>query len=265
MTTVSDTLAGADGLVLNGSIQIDYPSMTLLDGTTVQKSVQKVNITNGALSLPLYPNDTSYPSGTSYRVSYNLNTKAGTLSYIEYWVIPTSPSVVSVASVRTTSIPVPNLLYSCNQLPNGCSVSPGYYRRSFGTGVTSLTITSLQHGLGPNILVQVFDANNIPQEVNQSLSSSGNVTLSWDVAFSGYVLVYSGSGFSQNYSYSFSSVSSLSLVGGSNPINSAQYAPQCYDGSGAFLDYSSYTLDAAYNVTLTFGGTSTGRCVFGRF
>lgn len=272
LTTIADTLYSGDGTTINGAFTIDYPSITLPGGTTVQKGSQVYQITNGVVNIALYPNDVAYPARTSYRVNYNLVSQAGTISYKEYWVVPTSLTPVSVASVRTTSIPVPNLLFSCNQLPSGCptsTVSGGlsnYKTYTLSTTSSSITITAAQHGLGPNILVDTLDSNGVAVEISTTLDPAGNFGATWDVPFTspGSVVLYSGTPISKNYSSPFTSISTLSLTGYTNPINSQEYGMQCWDSSTSlYLDALDFSIDADLNVVVNFGFPSSGRCVFG--
>lgn len=265
LTVVSDVISGADGQPLNGSFIIDSPSMTMLGGTVVQKSSKIIQVTNGVINIPLYPNDTSYPKGTSYRISFSLISNVGTLNYKEYWVVPTSSSPVSLSSIRSTSIPIPNLLFSCNQLPTGCNNQPGYVTFPLLVGTTSLTISATQHNLGPNITFIAFDVNGLSVELNPTLDLVGNLSLTWDIPFTslGSVVVHAGNPLSRNYSSSFTSTTTLSLVGGNNPINNAAYVPYCYDTSSSPLEYNSYSIDLAFNVQVVFPAPSSGRCIFG--
>lgn len=259
-TTIADTLASADGTLLNGSIQIDQPSLTLVDGSTVQKSVSKVQITNGALSTQLYPNDTSYPSGTYYRVSYSLITNAGTTNYTEYWVVPTSSSSVTVAAIRTTSIPIPNLLYSCTQLPSGCP-SLVNFSRSY-TNVTSVTIPSSLHALGPNLLYRAVNTSGSRVYGDPTLDTFGNFTLSFSQPFTGTVKLLPGLN-TANYSQSFSSVTSVVLTSGDYGLDTLYTEVQCYNSS--FVSFlGNLAVDTnSFNITLTTSSAVTGRCVVG--
>jgi len=113
-TTVSDTLYNADGSLASGRVVIAWP--TFLIGTCQVIGGQvSVNVSAGALSVALYPNDAATPAGTSYRATYYLRSGKVTT---EYWVVPTSATPVTLATVRSASVPVPTIMFSQAQVTN---------------------------------------------------------------------------------------------------------------------------------------------------
>jgi hypothetical protein len=113
-TTVADTLYNADGSPAAGRVTISWPTFHAGACTVIAGQVT-VTVTNGALSVQLYPNDAATPAGTSYRVSYAL--RSGRVS-TEYWVVPASATPVALATVRSPTVPVPALVVSQAQVTN---------------------------------------------------------------------------------------------------------------------------------------------------
>jgi hypothetical protein len=113
-TTISDTLYNADGSPAAGRVVIAWPTFQI-GACQVIAGQATVNVTNGAFNVQLYPNDAAVPSGTSYRAAYYL--KSGRLT-TEYWVVPTSASPVALVAVRSSSVPVPNVMFSQAQVTN---------------------------------------------------------------------------------------------------------------------------------------------------
>lgn len=113
-TNVVDTLFNADGSPAEGRVVIAWPTFQAGNCQVVSGQIS-VTVTAGALSVPLYPNDASTPAGTSYRVTYYL--KSGRIT-TEYWVVPVSGSSVSLAIVRSPSVPAPAVMVSQAQVTN---------------------------------------------------------------------------------------------------------------------------------------------------
>jgi hypothetical protein len=113
-TTASDTLYNGDGSPAAGRVVIAWPTFQI-GACQVIAGQTTVNVADGVFSVQLYPNDTAVPAGTSYRVTYYL--KSGRIT-TEYWVVPTSGSPVSLAAVRSSSVPVPTVMFSQAQVTN---------------------------------------------------------------------------------------------------------------------------------------------------
>ena len=111
-TTVSDTFYNADGSLAAGRVVIAWPTF-LIGSCQVIAGQTTVTVSSGAFNVQLYPNLTAAPAGTSYRVTYYL--KTGQIS-TEYWVVPSSATPVTLASVRSASVPVPTLMFSQSQV-----------------------------------------------------------------------------------------------------------------------------------------------------
>ena len=111
-TTVNDTLFNADGTLAAGRVVIAWPTFQI--GTCqVIAGQTTVTVNGGAFSVDLYPNDAAVPPGTSYRVAYYL--RSGRIT-TEYWVVPTNATPVSLAAVRSSSVPVPAVMFSQSQV-----------------------------------------------------------------------------------------------------------------------------------------------------
>jgi len=113
-TTVSDTLYNADGTLASGRVVIAWTTFQIGPCPVIAGQLS-VAVSNGALSVQLYPSDSATPAGTSYRVTYHL--KSGKVA-TEYWVVPTSGAPVSLATVRSPTVPVPTVMFSMAQVTN---------------------------------------------------------------------------------------------------------------------------------------------------
>jgi hypothetical protein len=113
-TTVNDTLYNADGSPAAGRVVIAWPTFQI-GACQVIAGQATVTVASGDFSVQLYPNDAAVPAGTSYRATYYL--KSGRIT-TEYWVVPTSASPVSLAAVRSSSVPVPTVMFGQGQVTN---------------------------------------------------------------------------------------------------------------------------------------------------
>jgi hypothetical protein len=144
LTTVQDTLFGATGTVTITAAQ----TFTTADGYVIPKGYQVVATlgTGGTLSVALPPNVGSTPSGTYYMAYYQV-TPGG--PFTETWVVPSTPTTVDLAAVRTLLPPTPSMMFAFSQInaPPGCAngqipqyIAPGWdCVNSSGTG----TVTSV--------------------------------------------------------------------------------------------------------------------------
>lgn len=113
-TTIADTLYNADGSLGSGRVTIAWPTF-LIGACQVIAGQTTVTVANGAFSVQLYPNTSSAPSGTSYRVTFAL--KSGRIT-TEYWVVPASAASIALAAVRAPSVPVPAVMLGEAQVTN---------------------------------------------------------------------------------------------------------------------------------------------------
>ena len=102
MTTVTDVVYRADGTPAAGTLIISWPAFSTADGKAVASGNLTVPIgAGGAVSLGLAPNSGAIPSGTYYKVVYQLSDDT---SSTEYWTVPlTSPTTIS--AIRAVIVP----------------------------------------------------------------------------------------------------------------------------------------------------------------
>jgi hypothetical protein len=114
-TRIVDRLQTADGKPAEGALTISWPPF-MSNGKTIQKDTLRLQVVSGAVNVTLEPNDTAFPPGTSYTVEFQ--SKAGVKS-LEYWIVPTSASPVTIGAIRTNTIPTPNLIVAPGQTSSG--------------------------------------------------------------------------------------------------------------------------------------------------
>src|SRR3990172_1962098 len=105
---ILDTLKNADGTNASGRLLITWNPFTTAAGITIDGGTLNYTITAGVINLNLTPNIGAAPAGTSYRARYTL---ANGASYTETWVVPAA-GPVTIAAIRVSSIPSPNVLVS---------------------------------------------------------------------------------------------------------------------------------------------------------
>ncbi|MGE5571092.1 MAG: hypothetical protein ACM3S5_18815 [Rhodospirillales bacterium] len=164
-TRIRDTVFYANGKRAEGHITITWPAFTASSGRTVAAGTLDTKITNGLLDLDLEPN----PDGTSYTVRYFLNNG---VSNLEYWIVPTSATAVTIPSVRTATIPTPNLQISPGQITQG-GATTGQCMAWSGTSWAPVDC--------------VAGGNNATQIQGRDVAStapSGGMVLTWNAAAS---------------------------------------------------------------------------------
>lgn len=107
-TTITGPVVTPDGAPATGNA-IFALSRTCIgpSGNTVVSQFVVVPFSGGTLTATLEPNDTCLPAGTYYSVNFKLT---GGSSRYEVWVVPTSATAVSIASVRTSAIGTPTII-----------------------------------------------------------------------------------------------------------------------------------------------------------
>jgi len=118
----------AQAKITNGAQQLATGKITIVattpflaaDGSWVDTTSLTVPVINGAFSVQLEPNDTATPSGGSYFVQWQLD---GAKARTEYWVVATSGSALSLASVRVNTAPTVSLTFTVSQLLSGGAVT----------------------------------------------------------------------------------------------------------------------------------------------
>ncbi len=141
-TTVTGPALTFDESPFTGSIVINSPRMTTASGGTIIPWSKTYAVTNGAFSASFSPNDTATPSGTSYSVQYRPSQGS---AFSESWIVPTSASPVTIATVRVFNAVTPSLTLSLSQL-SGVGVAKG------AIPCFSTLWTSLAHGTNTYVL-----------------------------------------------------------------------------------------------------------------
>ena len=112
-TRVQDVLYNADGTRADGTVSISWKGFTASDGSTLTTNTIDVRIVQGLLNVELVPNENATPTGTSYQVSYLLDNGS---RFFETWVVPESPTPVTVSQVRVTQPPPPGSVIAQSQV-----------------------------------------------------------------------------------------------------------------------------------------------------
>jgi len=115
-TAINDTIYGADGATWNGSILVSWPAFTMPSGRAIAAGKRYVTVTNGVLSVSLYPLDGVSPSGVVYTAVYTTTSAPSRgETWSETWTVPASPAVVTLRAVRLSS----TLVIYLSQLDSG--------------------------------------------------------------------------------------------------------------------------------------------------
>lgn len=102
-TLVQQTLINPSGRPQSGQVTITNPSFTTATGTVVSAGTTTYAITNGLLSIRLYPTVGAVPTGTLYSVTLLLGAGGPSQLTYELWNVPDSDTPVSRASVIVSS------------------------------------------------------------------------------------------------------------------------------------------------------------------
>jgi hypothetical protein len=113
VTRIEDTLFNADGTTVEGVAKISWKAFTAIDGSTVAQSSIDADIVGGLLAVDLTPNDGATPSGTSYRVDYELENG---VRYTETWIVPQSANPLTLQTIRVSLPPTPGTVVSQGQV-----------------------------------------------------------------------------------------------------------------------------------------------------
>jgi hypothetical protein len=239
-TTIADTVVLADGSRFNGNIVITWLAFTAQDGSSVPAGSKVAAVVGGLLRTQLVP----YNAYTATFEAVNGYTSR------QNWAVPQSATPVRLSD-----------LYSPPVL-----LSSGVYQQAVAVGMSSLSVSAAQHGCGANPFWRVWDSSAGWTDVDAVLDTSGNLVLTWEGSFTGFVRIACGS-FAPNYSATFSTAdSALIIPGGTSGILSTDVEPQCYDASGNYFD-ADFTLSLFYDLTIAVnpdGSTPiAGRCIAG--
>jgi hypothetical protein len=137
------------------------------------------------------------------------------------------------------------------------------YTQNFSS-VTSATLT---HGLGTkNLTLGCLDANdNFLEPASWAISQSTpfNITVTFASAQTGRCVVSGGTGMAK-YASSFTSQTSVSILGSTLNLGSSALEVQCYDASAIRkrVEPDTLTVDpATNNLVILFAQPQSGRCV----
>lgn len=104
LTTIQDTLYKADGTPFNGFLVISWNSFQADNQANVVAQSITVKVVDGFFRVQLVPTADANPL-SSYTVTYNSD---GKVQFQETWVVSTSSTPVTIASVRTSTTSVPS-------------------------------------------------------------------------------------------------------------------------------------------------------------
>lgn len=116
-TTVQDTVRNIDGSLFRGEISVYSTIPLVCQSVPVPPGRVARALINGVLTLPLIPNDTCTPAGSTYRAIYRLVNGQEVLNAT--WLIPTSGSPVTIGSVQTAATSPPSPSFGINLLTGG--------------------------------------------------------------------------------------------------------------------------------------------------
>ena len=125
-TVIQETKVQAPGgvVVTNGTITLT-PTVPFVaaDGVRVEMQSNTFSIVNGAVTIPLEPNDTASPANSAYNAVYLLN---GSIRRTETWVVPTSSTPLRISSVVQAVAPPSTAAVQWGQM-NAAGLADGMY------------------------------------------------------------------------------------------------------------------------------------------
>jgi hypothetical protein len=193
LTRVQDTLYNANGSKVEGTATIQWKGFTASDGSTVAGSSISVKIVQGVLLLDLTPNENATPGGTSYQISYLLDN--GVRSS-ETWLVPESPTPVTVSQIRVSPPPAPGMAIAQSQV-NGLTATLDDKAGLNDPNVFSQPQTIRDNGAGPGVPLFALKSQSGPNSVGfriPTLSQSTLYTLPSADGVSGQRLTTDGTG-----------------------------------------------------------------------
>jgi hypothetical protein len=112
------------GVAVNGTIVLT-PTVAFVaaDGVRVEMQPQAFSIVNGAVTIPLEPNDTASPANTAYTAVYIFNV---TNRRTETWVVPTSSTPLPISHVAQSVAPTGTAAVQWGQM-NAAGLADGTY------------------------------------------------------------------------------------------------------------------------------------------
>lgn len=157
-TTVSDTIYNEIGGLANGTIYVT-PNQQFKEvgGRQIYPVAIPAQVVNGILSIALYPNDTSLPTGTYYTASYSITNMA---QISEIWIIPTSATPVNLDTIRAVNSPTTSFQVSLTQLlTTGCTNGQVLAFNGTSIACSSSGTGTVTHTLGALTLNQLIFGN----------------------------------------------------------------------------------------------------------
>jgi len=215
-TTVSDTIRTSTGALANGTFYVT-PSQrfTTSGGIPVYPIAIPVAVRNGLFTVRLFPNDaTSDPTSagcpttcTTYSVRYALTNQA--IQNTETWLVPTSGSPVTLATVRHNPVPGPFstllpsqissvggaigdcIVLNASLIPVWGTVCPKVPYTTTVTAQTSVSISAATHGMGLYAIPKCFTSATprVEAACNATRDTSGNLAFVFAPAFTGLIQV----------------------------------------------------------------------------
>lgn len=187
-TTVSDTIYLADGTGFAGSLVITWSSFATSTGTVIAAGTITETVTNGVVSIDLEPYD-------SYTVRYYQGGSKST--QIEYWTVPVSATAVTIASIRSTSVPTASMAVAISALTGGTTkgdlaVYNGSAFVRLGAGVNgkaliadSTSATGLNWGSIPAASTDLSDASSLAYttDLTDKVSGASSLTTQYSVPY----------------------------------------------------------------------------------
>lgn len=174
-TTVSDKIYNEIGGLANGTIYVT-PNQQFKEvgGRQIYPVAIPAQVVNGILSIALYPNDTSLPTGTYYTASYSITNMA---QISEIWIIPTSALPVDLDTIRAVNSPTTSFQVSLTQLlTTGCTNGQVLAFNGTSIACSSSGTGTVTHTLGTLTLNSLICGNGTGDVKTCDLS--GNVTTS---------------------------------------------------------------------------------------
>lgn len=102
-TTVADTVYLQPGTLWDGQITITWPAFTTASGKAIAKGSKPVTVTNGVLSVALWPSADATPAVAYTAVFLTTSSEGYGDRWTETWNVPASPPTVTRDDVRLAS------------------------------------------------------------------------------------------------------------------------------------------------------------------
>jgi hypothetical protein len=104
-----------DGSVFDGDLIVSSPCALTYGGQTYGSWTKSFSVKSGFVALNLVPTVGAIPEGCSYSALYKPKA-ASSNSWLEYWVVPPTPTPTTVRAIRVPQPPTPSMTVLPNQL-----------------------------------------------------------------------------------------------------------------------------------------------------